>query len=265
MSNRYQEFLNLLIQKGRLNLKEICDYFDVSDSTARRLCIEAEKDGEGIRIYGGGIQSLKALSFQGEYSFESKTLQNIREKKAIAYYASKLVESNEVIYISSGTTTGQFMSYLSKRVSNGEIHNVTVMTNSLVNVEMAANSLPVILTGGKFRSKRRDFAGQIAEAAVSNAHFSKCFIGVDGIELPNGLISSDTDTDNLDRLATSRSDVVFILADYTKFTSKSYICYQPFLQKHIIVTDSNLSESYAKLASENGISLILVDIDNAPD
>jgi len=264
VNNRYDDFLDLLTQKGRLDLSEICEYFGISDSTARRLCIAAEKNGEGIRVYGGGLRSLKALSAQTEYSFENKTTEHIAEKMAIGYYASRLVNSNEVIYISSGTTTQQCMHYLSKRLSCGEIRNVTVMTNSLLNIEMAADSLTVISTGGRFRRSRRDFAGPVAETAISYAHFSKCFIGVDGIELPDGIIASDVDTAKLDRLAASRSDAAFILADYSKFTSNSYICYQPFSPKNIIITDWNISESYAKLAAEQGISLKIVDSEDKP-
>ncbi len=259
MNNRYQDFLALLMQKGKLELPEICEYFGVSDSTARRLCIEAEKSGEGVRIYGGGLQSLKALSAQMEYSFENKTAEHIDEKMDIGYYASNLVESNEVIYVSSGTTTQQFMFYLSKKVNSGEIRNVSVMTNSLLFVEMSSDKLPVILTGGKYRSGRRDFAGEVAEISIRGAHFSKSFIGTDGVELPYGLIASDTDTANLDSLAASRSDAIFILADSSKFISKSYICYQPFLPKNIVVTDSGVSETFANLAADNGISLKIVE------
>ncbi len=257
-SERYQDFLELLAQKGRLDLGEICEHFSVSDSTARRLCIEAEKKGKGIRIYGGGIQSLKILAAQVEYSFENKTEEHMAEKAVIGRYASSLVESNEVIYVSSGTTTQQFMLHLAKRIENGELSNVSVMTNSFSFVEMASDRFSVILTGGRYRRGRRDFAGEVAEASLQGAHFSKCFIGIDGVELPRGTVASDADTVNLDRIAVACSDAAFILADYSKFISRSYIRCQPLLPKHIIITDSGVSETFAQLAADSGISLKIV-------
>ena len=83
------------------------------------------------------------------------------------------------------------------------------------------------------------------------------------MELTDGLIASDNETGNMDRLVTARSDKVYILADHSKFTSKSYISYEHFFPKHVIITDSLLDSYYINLAKEVGVSLQLVDVDES--
>lgn len=261
ISQRYIEFAALLEEAGKLELQEIQARFGVSESTARRMCIEAERDGLGIRVQGGGLQSLRHVPSHPEYSYEVQTVEHVPEKAAIGKYASSLVESNEIIFVSGGTTTQQFMKNLVRRLADGEIENVTIMTNSLLIIEMAEDFMPVILTGGQFRKRRRDVAGHISESAIRGARFDRSYIGVDGVELTDGLIASDNETGNMDRLVTARSDKVYILADHSKFTSKSYISYEHFFPKHIIITDSLLDSYYINLAKEVGVSLQLVDVD----
>lgn len=256
----FDKFINELNKKGKLELNEICSFLCVSSSTARRLCVQAEQKGMGIRLHGGAIQSAKFFSPKINYLIEDKMSENVKEKQAIGKYASTLVESNDIIYVSSGTTTLQFMLYLAERVNAGEIHNVCVMTNSLRFVELSSDALQIVLTGGNYRRERQDFAGEIARASIESARFIKCFIGTDGIELPEGIIASDEETLSLDRIAVSRSDFAFILADYSKFNSRSYIRFQPLLSKHVIITDRNIHESHLRLAAECGISLKVVDV-----
>ena len=97
ISQRYIEFAALLEEAGKLELQEIQARFGVSESTARRMCIEAERDGLGIRVQGGGLQSLRHVPSHPEYSYEVQTVEHVPEKAAIGKYASSLVESNEII------------------------------------------------------------------------------------------------------------------------------------------------------------------------
>ena len=259
-NDRYEQFTAELSQRGKLELDELCELINISPSTARRFCIQAEQSGLGIRLHGGAIQSSRTFAPQAEYMIETRETEHIQEKRAIGKYASTLVESNEIIYVSSGTTTEQFLFYLAERVKSGKIENVRIMTNSFRIVALTPDSLPVIFTGGFFRRDRQDFAGEVARAAVQNARFNKCFIGTDGIDLPT-IVASDEETIALDFTAISQADRAFILADYSKFSSRSYIRSKPLLSNHVIITDSNIHESYLRLASECGTAIKVVDLD----
>ena len=67
--------------------------------------------------------------------------------------------------------------------------NIDIMTNSIANAEILSSSIRVILTGGEYRAKRRDTAGIVGEKSINNARFSKAFIGVDGLDITDGLMA----------------------------------------------------------------------------
>lgn len=246
----------LLTQKGRLELGEIQSIFEVSESTARRMCKAMEDEGLAVRTCGGGLQTMMPMMTGNEYLFEQKAVEHTEEKERIGAYASSKVESNDIIFVSGGTTAECFVRSLTRRIANKEISNVVIMTNSICNAEVMGELNDVILTGGVYRPKRRDVAGYTSEATIRGAHFNKSFIGVDGIELTDGLMALDSDTGNMDRLVTSRSDLVYILADSSKFKTKSFISYEHFLPKHIIVTDGGLDPADLLRAQEKGIAIV---------
>ncbi len=253
---RFERLSALLAQKGRMELGEIQQLFEVSESTARRMCKAAEEEGLAVRTYGGGLQTIAQPVSEMEYSFERKAIEHTEEKERIGAYASSKVENGDIIFVSGGTTAECFVRSLTSRIARKELSGVVIMTNSICNAEVLGEHNEVILTGGVYRPQRRDVAGYASEATIRGAHFNKSFIGVDGIELTDGLMALDNDTGNMDRLVTSRSDLVYILADSSKFRTKSFISYEHFLPKHIIVTDSGLDSVALMRAKERGIAVV---------
>ncbi len=256
MQNRSEQLKKLLVQQGTISLTEIQQKFGISESTARRMCKAAEEDGTAVRICGGVLRLLLPQSAEEEYFFNQRAIEHIEEKKTIGRYASLQVESGDIIFVSGGTTTESFIRFLAERITAGEIENITIMTNSICNAEILGDINNVILTGGIYRPKRRDVAGYTSEATIRGAHFNKSFIGVDGIELSDGLMALDQDTGNMDRLVTSRSETAYILADSGKFCAKPFISYEHFLPKHIILTDHGVPKDSLELAKERGIVII---------
>lgn len=241
---------------GRLSMPEIVEKFSISESTARRLCIDLERDQKAVRILGG-IQKVVSAT-NNEYSYDIRTTQNVGEKQRIGRRAAELVESGDVIYITGGTTVHQLVLRLKERIDEGQLHGVVIMTNSLSNAETLGSVTRVMLTGGEFRPHRRDLAGFISEKNIRSAHFSKSFIGVDGMDLVDGLMALDIDTANMDHLVAEQSEKSYILADHTKFEKQSFVVFQRFLSSHTVITDSGVDERYRRLAQESGVNMIVV-------
>ena len=65
--NREQALMNRLRIKGRMELTEVVNYLQISESTARRLFSRLETEGKLIRVHGGIQLSGKNPL---EYSFE---------------------------------------------------------------------------------------------------------------------------------------------------------------------------------------------------
>lgn len=254
---RVEQLSAMLAQRIRMDLPEICQVFGVSESTARRMCRAAEAAGIAVRTYGGVLQYISRPETENEYFFERKAAEHIEEKKLIGAYACSQVNSGDIIFVSGGTTAELFIRCMAARIERGELSRVVVMTNSIRAAEILGDLTDVLLTGGTYRPYRRDVAGYASEATIRGARFNKSFLGVDGVVLSDGLMALDNDTANMDRLVTSRSDSVFILADSSKFHTKSFISYEHFLPKHIIVSDDGLNAENRQQAEEQGITMVL--------
>ena len=66
-SQREQNLMNWLRLEGKLELGEVVDFLNISESTARRLFTRLESEGKVIRVHGGiQLPGNAAL----EYSFD---------------------------------------------------------------------------------------------------------------------------------------------------------------------------------------------------
>jgi len=252
---RESQLLDALGKKGHLNINEIIQMLDVSESTARRIIVELEERGLAIRKFGG-IQVLPPT--QPTYSYTELEQEMIDEKIRIGQFACSLVSDNDVIYLFGGTTTYQMARSLEQKLLKNELRNITVLTTSLANVEVLGNCCKVILIGGEYRPQRRDFAGFIAEKLVKTISISHCFMGVDGINLEDGLMSYDVETARIDELIISRSALTTVLCDSSKFTKMSFISLSPIEKVKNIITDTGISPITKAEFDAKGITLYCV-------
>lgn len=256
---RITEFQNELKRQKSLRISDIETLFQVSESTARRMCAELELSGCAVRTFGG-IQYLPEQykeTYQ-TYSFDLLTEQYSEEKRRIGAYAAGLVEPGDTIFLSGGTTVYQFASHLAKLLSEKGIPDLNIMTNSVANAEILSTVTRVILTGGEYRARRRDTAGLVGEKSINNARFSKSFIGLDGIDISDGLMTWDIETARIDQLTIKRSDYVYLLTDSSKFKKRTFINYEELAPEYTIITDSSLPEEIQENAARNGQSIIVV-------
>lgn len=256
---RMTEFQNELKRQKSLKISDIESLFHVSESTARRMCAELEEVGCAVRTFGG-IQYLPEQykeTYQS-YSFDVLTEQYTAEKQRIGAYAAGLVEPGDTIFLSGGTTVCQFAVHLARLLSEREIPDLNIMTNSVANAEILSTVTRVILTGGEYRPSRRDTAGLIGEKSINNARFSKSFIGLDGIDISDGLMTWDIETARIDQLTIKRSDHVYLLTDSSKFKKRTFINYEELSPEYTIITDNGLPEEFQKKARKSGQDLIIV-------
>ena len=133
-SSNETKVLEYIKTNGEMTTGEGIRLLGVSESTIRRIFIKLQKEGEADRIFGG----IKAVSEEGRYRYKEIAVQNVAEKKEIGTAASRLVRDGEFLYLDSGTTTLEMSRALSKRLKKQEVNNLTVITNSVKNVDILA-------------------------------------------------------------------------------------------------------------------------------
>lgn len=253
--DRLQALIARLAIVRNISLGEAMELLSVSESTARRMFAQLEHSGAAIRTHGG-IRSIEQTPTA--YSFEFGAKMNIKKKSAIGSAACDFLEDGDVIFCDSGTTIQCFCAELVHRLRRDKL-NITVYTNSLANVELLSPYLPVHLTGGTYRSNRKDFCGYIAEQTLRTVYFTKCFVGADGCIDGNMFTTTDFDTMRVNEVAIGNSRQTYMLVDSTKFSVSTHIAYMPIEQIHTVITDDGISKGTLANLKKTSANIVCVN------
>jgi len=234
--DRENYIMKMLLATGRLSTAEVVEALDVSEATVRRIFVNMENKGKIVRNYGGIILPRSIP----EYSFETHNKEAAQEKKIIGKLAASLVNEGDIIYLDCGTTVFNMTLSLDERILKHEINNITVVTNSMANVLVLTPGIScrVVLIGGMYNGARRDFSGILTESYLQSFHFTKCFLGADGVSNSMAVTSTEVEISQLNKSVMQRSDKTFILIDQSKFGKNSFISYASLSDVTGIVTDS---------------------------
>lgn len=239
LNEREKLILEQLYLKTKLDLNEVMNILNISESTVRRIFSKLEKTGKVIRTHGG--ISLLGDSLN-EYSFESLMQTKYEQKTKIGKAAVNDIVNGDIIYIDCGTTVLTLCISIKQKIKSGELKDLKIFTNSLANIEVLSSVTEICLIGGIYRPNRKDFAGYISENIIKQLHFNKCFLGVDGIVAPDSFTATDFNTARLNQLAISNSEKVFVLCDSSKFGKKSLVSFADASSIDKIITNDDIDE-----------------------
>lgn len=252
---RIHQIHELLKERKRISLDELCESFNVSKNTIRRDIAELEESGIIRKVYGGIV--LKEAEITSLEPFSAREIRNINEKKKIAATAAALVNDGEVIYIDSGTTTMHLLPHLAEK------NFLTIVTASVYVLDLATrySSLNVIATGGNLQSPIKAFVGASVVECIANYNFSKIFLASTGISIEHGATNASPLECEVKRKLVQKSCAKYLLVDNSKFDVASLMTYSELTNIDYIVTDKNPSEKYLDYFKQNDIELILATSD----
>lgn len=247
---------NILLKELQLNgcvtLKEAVKKFNISEATARRLFTRMEKKGLGIRSHGKISLPDSTYNF---YRYEASQELYVKEKKIIAEEAVKVVKNGDVLFLDSGTTICLFSMALAEALRQKTIENISVFTNSYMIINILNNLAEVTLIGGTYRPNRKDFCGYMAERAMRDCHFDKCFLGTDGFNKIAGFTTTDFESAKICETAIERSDNAIILMDSHKYQKATVIKFSNGKDISLVIADQNISTEAKKVFADLGINL----------
>ena len=143
------------------------------------------------------------------------------EKTEVAVRAAGLIREGDLVYIDAGTTTGRMIDHIT-------CSGATFVTNGVRHaIRLAARGFRTYLLSGRVKAKTEAVIGYEAVGSLSKYHFSKCFIGTDGIDEECGLTTADIDESMVKTEAINRSGDVYILADSSKFGLVAAVTFAP--------------------------------------
>ena len=101
----------------------------------------------------------------------------------------------------------------------------------------------------------------IAEEALKSLRVDKAFIGINGIDFDSGFTTPNLSESQMKRAMMDAAYQVYVVADSSKF-NKSYlsiVC--PIERVDCLITDSGITDSQKSSAEENGLDLIIAQVD----
>lgn len=254
-SSNETKVLEYIKTNGEMTTGEGIRLLGVSESTIRRIFIKLQKEGEADRIFGG----IKAVSEEGRYRYKEIAVQNVAEKKEIGTAASRLVRDGEFLYLDSGTTTLEMSRALSKRLKKQEVNNLTVITNSVKNVDILAPFCDVILVGGKYSKDRKDVSGNLSESFLAQFRLDKSFLGTDGFTFSEGFTSTSVNVSLLSRKASAQAEKTYVLMDSSKIGKHSFGISCKLENINGVVIDSKIENSNRIQFEEKSVRVIIID------
>ncbi|MBQ9461922.1 MAG: DeoR/GlpR transcriptional regulator [Clostridia bacterium] len=244
---RYRLILELLNERNAVTVTELAQYTNISESTIRRDLNALDKEGRLKKVFGGAV-SLKQIEGINEPPAADRDRLMPDEKELIACYAAGLIRDDDFVYIDSGSTTlrlvGQIGSTRALFVTNGIVHAQRLL----------AKGLKTIMLGGALKQKNACVTGSEGVRSLERFHFTKAFIGTNGIEQDAGFTTPDSDEAAVKEMAVKCSFASFVLADHTKFGKIYPVTFSP-LSKCSIITDKLTNSGIADKTVIKEVSL----------
>ncbi len=171
--------------------------------------------------------------FKKDSSFQDKIGSFAEEKRRIARRASEMISPGATVALTGGTTTTEIIRCLNT------VSGITIITNT-VNVAMELSSrkdIDVYVTGGHLRGNWFTLVGPLATTSASLLFADIMFLGVDGIDVGQGLTCIHPQEAEVLKLLASHSKRLVVVADSSKIgnVSKWLLC--PTRDIHEIITD----------------------------
>jgi DeoR family transcriptional regulator of aga operon len=254
---RAKEILRLLLNHGKTSVEELTGLFATSPASVRRDLVRLEERGLVHRTHGGAMLAGQAVyePFRFDASFRVREDRFAQEKQRIAAAAAQMVEDNETVGFTAGTTTTQVARSLRHRKG---LHIITNAVN--IGMELSSsNGLNTTLIGGCMRWPGAfSLIGPMALESLNVVVMDKVFIGVCGVDAERGATTIEAEEAAVFRAMCRRAKQVVIVADSSKvgMTSPAVIC--PASDIDVLITDDGVSESAVQAFRRCEVEVVVV-------
>ena len=254
---RSEQIVKLLLRVGSATIEEILAVAGSSAPSIRRDLVRLENRGLIRRTHGGAtlVEPLLYEPFRYDSSFLAREQRFAAEKRRIGLAAAELIQVDETVGLSAGTTT----TYIGRSLRHRE--KIQVITNA-INIGMELCNQPGIrtyLTGGVVPwAWSFSLTGNAALTFLDDVYMDKVFVSVTGLDAHRGATSLESDEALVYRKMLKQSKQVIVVADSSKLgkVGPALIC--PMSEIHILITDCGATTEELVRFERQGIRVIRV-------
>ncbi|MFJ3201178.1 DeoR/GlpR family DNA-binding transcription regulator [Streptomyces sp. NPDC086989] len=251
---RWQMLLDLLVERGELEVEPAAETLGVSAATIRRDLDQLAEQQLLVRTRGGAV--VHGVSY--ELPLRYRTSRRAAEKHRISEAVAELITPGEVIGLTGGTTTTEVARALAGRpdLAAGS-PALTVVTNALnIAGELVIRpQFKIVLTGGVARPQSYELTGPLAQQVLGQLTMDTAVVGVDAFDPQDGAATRHEDEAAMNRLLCERARRVVIAADSSKLAVRAFARICPTRAVDVLVTDTALPDPVAAQFEAAGVEV----------
>lgn len=229
---RRSEILKILNRTGKVRVNQLSKMFHISEVSVRNDLAKLEQEGLLERVHGGAVSTYRAY-YRMSVAQRMKT--NAQYKKNIAKKTASLIDDDDTLMISSGTTS----LYVFDELKNYK--NLTIVTNAvyLSQEPSSVKDFNIILLGGILDPKDQLTYGGDVISQLSKYKADKLILSVDGVSGREGISTYNYLEAEVNRQMMARAKKTIITADYTKIGRTSFAHIAPMGDAQMLITNDN--------------------------
>ncbi|MDL2075030.1 DeoR/GlpR family DNA-binding transcription regulator [Streptomyces sp. GXMU-J15] len=254
---RWKALLELLVERGRLDVEEAATELSVSAATIRRDFDQLAEQQMLVRTRGGAV--VHGVSY--ELPLRYKTARHASEKERIAKAVAALVSPGEAVGLTGGTTTTEVARALAVR---GDLATgspaLTIVTNALnIANELAVRpQFKIVVTGGVARPQSYELIGPLADGVLGQITLDVAVLGVVAFDATHGAAANDEAEAAINRLLCERAGRVIVAADSSKLGGRAFARICDASTVDTLVTDAAAGADTVRRFQEAGVEVVTV-------
>ena len=252
LEERQQAILELLKNEGKVKVKNLSEFFNVTEDCIRKDLGALERQGKLKRTYGGAVLQRENLHMHEVAKHRDR---DVDAKRKIAQAALKLIGERDMVFLDISTSNLAVAELLVK-----DERDITVATN-MIDILVTLSRKPnvkLIFVGGTLNKSHDGFWGNLAFDFISKLKPDIAFVGAVGVDVMENSVSTYNIEDGVNKAAIIRhSKKAYVVAEARKLNSDGNYNYTTLDTLSGLITDQKPSKDICNAAEKYGVQIIL--------
>lgn len=252
---RRQLITQKILELGRLQVSDLVQEFQVTDTSIRNDLTLLEEMGLLRRVHGGAVSTSRSIQLA---AYRIRMEHNREHKVRIAAAAIQRLNAVDIILLDSGTT----VQYLARQIpiQSQRSGRLRIVTNSIPILEEIGGWVPhnLLMLGGIFLPEHQATVGPETLHGLQQFHATFAFLGCDGLTIDGGITSAHPLVAEVGRTMAERAEQVIVLADSSKLARAGFVPIIPVERINLLITDDEASPLVVDALRQGGIEVLLV-------
>jgi DeoR family transcriptional regulator of aga operon len=253
---RLNSLLELLTERGRLEIDEVAAELDVSAATIRRDFDHLAEQQLVTRTRGGAVSSSVSYDLPLRY----KASRHASEKQRIGEAVAGLLQRGGIVGLTGGTTATEVGRAVSARFATATGDGqpaITIVTNA-VNIanELAVRpQVRIVMTGGVAMPQSYELVGPLAERTLGELSLDIVVLGVNAVDPDFGASTHNEGEAGIPALMAQHAKTVVVAADSSKLGERAFVRVCPMSEVDILVTDDGAPDEIVTRFERAGVEV----------